>query len=255
MNDLTSEGRQKLEALAQRHGVGMDAAMTLLRAVASGGGRMAQFSHPELGGMGQWSPGMTMVGDMFNSSLKSRVEALCADLASMVREGGNFAAGSSAGSSQTQLQGGSETGMAFSADAWWPASLGVPGSSGGQNDMRYAYFPASRRLAVQQGGRVGLYDTGEAEIFGASQQQGGGQSLSFSTNAGTRQLSDFTPVDPDDAPAKAQPKSQGPAPQAAKSTGAGDPLAAIAGLAELHAKGVLTAEEFASKKAELLARL
>ena len=27
---------------------------------------MAQFSHSDFGGMSQWSPGMTMVGDMCN---------------------------------------------------------------------------------------------------------------------------------------------------------------------------------------------
>jgi hypothetical protein len=30
---------------------------------------MAQFSHADFGGMSQWSPGMSMVGDMFNTHL------------------------------------------------------------------------------------------------------------------------------------------------------------------------------------------
>jgi hypothetical protein len=42
---------------------------------------MAQFSHPDFGGMSQWSPGMSMVGDMFNTQLKSKLDALCTDLA------------------------------------------------------------------------------------------------------------------------------------------------------------------------------
>ena len=42
---------------------------------------MAQFSHPEFGGMSQWSPGMTMVGDMFNNGLKSKLDAVCSELA------------------------------------------------------------------------------------------------------------------------------------------------------------------------------
>jgi hypothetical protein len=38
---------------------------------------MAQFSHPEFGGSGQWMRGgMSMIGDMFNSGLKSRVDSL-----------------------------------------------------------------------------------------------------------------------------------------------------------------------------------
>src|SRR5258708_28118579 len=56
-----------------RHSVSADAVRTILRALRSGGGTMAQFSHPDFGGMSQWSPGMTMVGDMFNSGLKSKL--------------------------------------------------------------------------------------------------------------------------------------------------------------------------------------
>ena len=48
-----------------------DAVATLLRAVLDAAACMAQFSHPELGGMGQWSQGgMIMIGDMFNNGLK-----------------------------------------------------------------------------------------------------------------------------------------------------------------------------------------
>ena len=41
---------------------------------------MAQFSHADFGGMSQWSPGMSMVGDMFNTQLKSKLDALCTDI-------------------------------------------------------------------------------------------------------------------------------------------------------------------------------
>ena len=69
--ELTPEGRRLVEDVAQRHGVSADAVLTLLQAVAAGHGTSAQFSHPELGGMGQWSQGgMIMVGDMFNNALK-----------------------------------------------------------------------------------------------------------------------------------------------------------------------------------------
>jgi hypothetical protein len=42
---------------------------------------MAQFSHADFGGMSQWSPGMSMVGDMFNTQLKAKLDALCSDIA------------------------------------------------------------------------------------------------------------------------------------------------------------------------------
>ena len=30
--------------------------------------------------MSQWSPGMSMVGDMFNTQLKAKLDALCSDI-------------------------------------------------------------------------------------------------------------------------------------------------------------------------------
>ena len=42
---------------------------------------MAQFSHADFGGMSQWSLGMSMVGDMFNTQLKAKLDALCTDIA------------------------------------------------------------------------------------------------------------------------------------------------------------------------------
>ena len=86
MHELSPEGRQSVSDIAQRHGVSADAAVTLLRALIAGQGTMAQFSHPELGGMGQWSQGgMIMVGDMFNHGLKARIDAICTELASLLR--------------------------------------------------------------------------------------------------------------------------------------------------------------------------
>ncbi len=130
------------------------------------------------------------------------------------------------------------------AGSWWPAELGAPASSGGQNDMRYAYFPAAHRLAVQQGGHVRVYDTAEHNIYGVSQQQGAGQSLSFATEAGPVALERMRPVG--EAPAAA------PASPAAAN---GDPLAVLERLSDLHKNGVLTEAEFAAKKVELLGRL
>jgi hypothetical protein len=31
--------------------------------------------------MSQWSPGMSMVGDMFNTQLRAKLDALCSDIA------------------------------------------------------------------------------------------------------------------------------------------------------------------------------
>ena len=86
MHEFTPEGQRIIAKIAQRHGVSADAVLTLLRALVAGHGTMAQFNHPELGGMGQWTQGgMTMVGDMFNHGLKARVNALCTELASLLQ--------------------------------------------------------------------------------------------------------------------------------------------------------------------------
>ncbi len=259
MQELTQEGRRALDDIARRHGVSTDAVLTLLRAVAAGGGSMAQFSHPELGGMGQWTAGgMVMVGDMFNYGLKQRVDTLCSELAALLRGPPVF-------TPQTAPE-------RFGAGGqWWPASLGTPAAAGGQNDLRYAYFPASRRLAVQQGGQVRLYDTGDHQIGGVSQQQGGGQSLVFTSQHGPVHLADLPRVDaaepapaadaprpPLEPPADA-PRAAEPAPPAAQfqapPPAPADPLALIERLAELHQRGILSEEEFTTKKTELLRRL
>src|ERR1700710_1868643 len=67
--------------MATRHSVSPAAVQVVLTALRSGGGRMAQFSHADFGGMSQWSPGMSMVGNMFNKQLKSMLDALCTDIA------------------------------------------------------------------------------------------------------------------------------------------------------------------------------
>jgi hypothetical protein len=81
MQRLTDQGWQKILELSQRYGVSTDAVMSMLQSVMNGNGTMAQFFHPELGGGGQWMQGgMTMVGDMFNYGLKSKVDGLCSEL-------------------------------------------------------------------------------------------------------------------------------------------------------------------------------
>src|SRR4051812_38557099 len=86
VQQLTDAGQRAVQELAQRYGVSVDAALALLFAVSAGGGTMAQFYHPELGGGGQWMQGgMTMVGDMFNGRLQYTVSGLCAELSTLLR--------------------------------------------------------------------------------------------------------------------------------------------------------------------------
>jgi hypothetical protein len=158
--------QESLEELARRYGVSVGAVEVLLGALRVSGGKLAQFNHPELGGMGQWMPGMTMVGDMFNQQLKARVDGLCTALAQMLASGSPTAGSTPPGSMVF------ETGW---TRPWWPEQLGVPSSSGGQNDLAYAYFPSSQRLALKLAGKITIYDTTGYTVTGVSQQQQAGR--------------------------------------------------------------------------------
>src|SRR5215216_3242696 len=86
MRTLSSTDQEAIDELAERHGFSRDAVTSMLDSVARGHGTMAQFDHPEFGGSGQWmGGGMTMMSDMFNDDLKSRVAALCTDLSTVVK--------------------------------------------------------------------------------------------------------------------------------------------------------------------------
>ena len=83
MQQLTPAGQNLINDLSQRYNLSQDAVIHMLVAVNNGNGSMAQFNCPELGGSGQWMRGgMTMVGDMFNHGLKMTVDNLCNELAS-----------------------------------------------------------------------------------------------------------------------------------------------------------------------------
>ena len=60
--------------------------------------------------------------------------------------------------------------------------------------MRYAFFPATRRLAIELGGRLTVYDTGDHQIGGVSQQQGSGASLTFTSQHGLVRVADLPVV-------------------------------------------------------------
>jgi hypothetical protein len=199
MESLSPEGQRIIEELARKYDVSTQAVTTLLQALISGHGTMAQFNDPELGGLGQWAQGgMTMIGDMFNNALKAKVNGLCSDLAS--RLGQQPSLMRSGTSSQTPGPGGQGNvslfvpGAGGSQAAWWGADLGAASATGSQNNIRYAYFPASRRLAIAIGEQVTIYDSAEHVISGVSQQQSGDASISFTSQSGLVRVADLRVV-------------------------------------------------------------
>jgi hypothetical protein len=266
LRQLTEQGRQRIDELAQRYSVSTDAVMTLLQALVNGNGTMAQFNHWELGGDGQWMQGgMTMVGDMFNYGLKAKIEGLCSELSQLLAQQ-PFA--SVPASHQSQSQAGQHPGGASislfvpdvpgrPAGQWWPSELGFPNGSGAQNQVRYAYFNAAHRLAVELNGHVTVYDTLDHQIGGVSQQQGSGGSLTFTSQYGTVGISTLPIISVDGVPrrAPASPPAPQPGSLPAATMQESDIFSNIERLADLQKKGVLSSEEFAAKKAELLSRL
>lgn len=255
--NLTSQGSMALEEIARRYGVSPDAVQTLLQAVMNGGGTMAQFSHPELGGSGQWMQGgMTMVGDMFNNALKAQVDNLCSELSRLLASGQPLFAPPAQSWSQGQgAPGDVSLFVGGYGGQWWPADLGTPSSTGSQNNIRYAVFPYARRLAIEINGQTTVYDTLDHQIGGVGQQQGSGASLSFTSQYGLVQLANLPIVSGPGAGPAPVAGSEAPAAMPAGSPEESDIFAKIERLAELRQKGFLSDAEFSSKKSELLSRL
>jgi len=278
---LTTQGSQRIEEIAQRYHLSVEAVMTMLQAVMNGNGAMAQFSHPELGGTGQWMQGgMTMVGDMFNYTLKAMVDNLCTELSGLLASQ-SLLMPAAPSQRQTQGAGGDEVSLFVSGGGhsagWWPADLGMPSATGSQNNLRYAIFPASHRLATDINGQMTVYDTLNHQIGGVGQQQGQDASFTFTSQFGLVRIADLpivsgaggltgtsSPPSADHGPAgvgqsfAAPTVSQaGPGPMPTSPTPTSreeeiDVFTKIERLAELHQRGILSSEEFVAKKTELL---
>ncbi len=284
MRKLSPEGQQVINNLALQYNVSTDAVMHLLQSVINGNGTMAQFNHPELGGSGQWMQGgMLMLGDMFNNGLKNTVDGLCYALSDLVSQQPNLL---QTGSFQSQSQGDSlqanfnnssqqqnDSGPLGavslfipppegSSGNWWPEDLQFPNSTGAQNQMRYAYFADICRLAIEVNGHVTVYDTLDHQIGGFGQQQSAGSSISFNSQYGLVDVSNLPIISVDGIPVHPEPE-MAPATNFLSSDEtidqstfqSTDIFTKIEKLANLKEQGILSDDEFQTKKAELLSRL
>ena len=128
---LTPEAQRILADLARRHGISPEAVQAVFRSLAAHDGTMAQFNHPDLGGMGQWlRGGMTMVGGMVNGRLKQHVDALCSDLADALQRMGPGAAGAGAGQPQGGQGGWGAGASEDAADRPNPGAAASPARAG-----------------------------------------------------------------------------------------------------------------------------
>jgi len=250
MKKLTPQGQKAIQEIAERYNLSKPAVISMLEAIMNGSHTMAQFNIPELGGSGQWMQGgMIMVGDMFNNGLKTTVNNLCQDLSTLINQQTIFI---EEDTSQKE-QGGNTSN-------WWPSEWGTPSSSGSQNNMRYAYFSAIHRLALNNQGSITTYNTLDHQISGFSQQQGSNQSVQFTSQFGKVDIRELPLIT-----GNIVQQTEVAAPTASVKTTALNPLLAndnsadifnkIEQLAKLHEKGILSEVEFSEKKKELLDRL
>ncbi len=285
MTRWTEQGEKLVNDLANRYGASYEAVSLMLESILRGNGTMAQFNIFELGGCGQWMRGgMTMVGDMFNYQLKSKVDGICGDLSSAIVDQNLQVVPPPPAQKPGSGMGGQ---LAGSWGQWWPSELGAPNTSGSQNQYRYAYFAGLRRLAVSDGQSVTIYDTLDHNIGGVSQQQGGVAGVGFTSQYGNVDLRTLPLVTgnyigdpiPTSIPVQAPIHVSLPVPQNMPTSGHQESSVSLAGvasvvspsgqttfsnddvfsmierLAKLRDAGALTEDEFAAKKTELLARL
>lgn len=268
---FTDASFQNITNIANRYGISVNAVTDLTQRLMSSNGSMAQFNIPELGGGGQWMQGgMTMVGDMFNNNLKSTVNGLCVELSNLIHQGAIQY------KPLPKIQ--NADGSTSPAGHWW-GNLGFPNSTGSQNGTSYAIFNTIRRLAIQQNGKVTVFDTLDNNIGGVGQQQGGNYSVTFTSQYGTVNLNSLpiisggngmqnaAPVQNNDiqnnvveniVEAPIAPMMQAPMQpdnytnDSAFEEGIFSKIEKLAGLKD---KGILSVEEFENKKTDLLNRL
>jgi hypothetical protein len=258
MKTRTKEVQKKIDDIAARYELSKDSVLSMLDAVIKGNATMAQFNIPELGGSGQWMKGgMTMVGDMFNRTLKITVDQLCTELAQLVTAESLF--------DQSSVQSiESKNGI---SEKSWPAVFGNPTLSGSQNNFRYAYFAPVRRLVIEENGKRSIYDTKHHQISSVSQQQGSGQSYVLTSQDGPVDISSLPLISEPGTLTQETPeiqydviKSSGikeaPVAVSEKPASSEDAIfSTIEKLSNLYEKGHITEEEYRTKKAELLGRL
>ncbi|MFT4804403.1 MAG: hypothetical protein ACI9YE_001607 [Psychroserpens sp.] len=265
---FTDASFQNIMNVANRYGISVNAITDLTQRLMSSNGSMAQFNIPELGGGGQWMQGgMTMVGDMFNYQLKYTVDGLCVELSNLIHQG------TIQYKPLPKVQ--NQDGSMSPAGHWW-GNLGFPNSTGSQNNTSYAIFSNINRLAIQQNGKVTVFDTLDNQIGGVGQQQSGVYSVTFTSQYGTVNLNSLPIISGGDHKPKEQPVQQNnvfqnqqvpiieqiqePLPMQVVSnmntnTFEEDIFSKIEKLAGLKEKGFLSEEEFNAKKTDLLNRL
>jgi hypothetical protein len=85
--------------------------------------------------------------------------------------------------------------LQVASNSSWPSELGIASTSGTSAEMRYAYFPQNRRLAVESRGILTIYDTAEYQFRGMLEAHSAeAVGVSILTQRGRVRLSDLVTV-------------------------------------------------------------
>ena len=176
---VTPEAANAVSDIAQRHGLSREAVLAMLFAAAHRRRQHGPVRHPRTRRLWAMDAGRDDDG---RQHVRQRAQG--------ARRCAVQRVGAVARHHHRVSRVGRERAGRFTSGNWWPADLGVPSSAGGQNDARYAVFPSTRRLAIQINGATRVFDTGEHQIGGVQQQQGGGYgTVSFTSQLGTFDVS------------------------------------------------------------------
>ena len=185
--------RDVIQSVAQRYLIAEPVVRKLFDQLKVSCATACSFDIPELGGMGHWSPGHVTGAPGADHSLRMRIDGLCSELAALIQgsetsapEALTRAAHTAPASGRVDLPAG---------ESWWPASFGMPAASGERHGMRFAFFPAAKRLLVQQGARIDAHDTRDAQVTGVAEMSGETTSLMFNTDKGTVKLEEWKCVE------------------------------------------------------------
>ena len=271
---------------AAAHGFSREAATALWQALQRGQGRMAQFEHAELGGAGQWmAGGMTMLASMGDAALRARVDALAATLAPYAeRAAASVAATPPAASGRARADAwgaaaasGAQNDLKY---AYYPEArrLVIEDAQGLQ--VYDTGMHQIQGVSQQSGQGVPCFQTAHGAVELTQLRRVA--DTQDTTGDGAPPAARARQLEAPDERARSAPSPATPARAAEPSAGAGSghlgaaqtrtaQVGADAGrdageraeqalrllepLARLHQAGVLSAEEFQAKKAELLARI
>jgi len=185
--------RDVIQSVAERYLIDEPVVRRLYDQLKGSCATACRFDIPELGGVGEWSPGHVTGAPGADHSLRMRIDGLCSELAALIQ--GSQTSAPEALTREAHTAPASARVDLPAGDSWWPASFGSPAVSGDKFGMRFAFFPRAKRLLVQQGGRIDAHDTSDDQITGVAEMTGGTSDLGFNTNRGAVKLDEWKCVE------------------------------------------------------------